>query len=55
MMASLGVYFIAFASDNRLVTISDAVEFGTFRLDAELRTLPSSMPALTGFNGSMAA
>ena len=25
MMASIGVYFIGFASDNRLVTVSDAI------------------------------
>ena len=52
MMASLGVYFIAFASDNRLVTISDAVRVWDLSSGRELRKLEAELAGLAGFNGS---
>jgi len=38
MMASIGVYFIGFASDNRLVTISDAIRVWDLSTGRELRS-----------------
>ena len=52
MMASIGVYFIAFASDNRLVTVSDAVRVWDLSTGRELRTLESDMTSVSGFNGA---
>lgn len=52
MMASIGVFFIAFASDNRLVTVSDAVRVWDLSTGRELRTLESETPSLSGFNGA---
>ena len=55
--AGIGVYFIAFASDNRLVTISDAARVWDLNTGRELRTLDSTSPAgsaYTGTDGGMA-
>src|SRR5215213_4011674 len=57
MMAALGVYFIGFASDNRLVTVSDAARVWDLTTGRELRTLELGGPdtsAFTGTEGSMA-
>jgi len=51
MMASIGVYFIAFTSDNHLVTISDAIRIWDLASGRELRTVGSGMPQASGFNG----
>ncbi len=51
MVASFGVYFIAFASDNRLVTISDAARVWDLATGRELRALEMAGPAMSGFNG----
>ena len=50
--AAVGVYFIGFASDNRLVTISDAARVWDLNTGRELRTLESSSPEMSGFNGT---
>ncbi|HEY2962467.1 MAG TPA: caspase family protein [Pyrinomonadaceae bacterium] len=55
--AAFGVYFIAFTSDNRLVTVSDAARVWDLSTGRELRTLESSAPdasAFTGTDGGMA-
>ena len=52
MMAAVGVYFIGFASDNRLVTLSDAARVWDLTTGRELRTLESSSPATSGFSGT---
>ena len=52
MMASLGVYFIAFASDNRLVTLSDAIRVWDLSTGRELRTIERDLSSLSGFNGT---
>jgi len=52
MMASLGVYFIGFASDNRLVTISDAIRIWDLSTGRELRTIAQDMAELAGFVGT---
>jgi len=48
---SMGVYFIAFTPDNRLVTVSDAVRVWDVSTGRELRNLQSGMEAMSGFNG----
>ena len=40
-MASIGVYFIGFASDNRLVTVSDAIRVWDLSTGRELRHVPA--------------
>ena len=52
MMASAGVFFLAFASDNRLVTASDAIRVWDLSTGRELRSLELSDPSIAGFNGS---
>lgn len=53
MYAAIGVYFIGFAANNQLVTISDAVRVWDLTTGRELRTLSTqTSPALTSFNGS---
>ncbi|HYK20078.1 MAG TPA: caspase family protein, partial [Pyrinomonadaceae bacterium] len=51
MVASLGVYFIAFAPDNRLVTVSDAIRVWDLSTGRELRTIESGTPQASGFSG----
>jgi WD40 repeat protein/uncharacterized caspase-like protein len=48
--AALGVYFIGFASDNRLVTLSDVARVWDLNTGRELRTLEMSGPNASGFN-----
>ena len=52
MMAPLGVYFIAFTPDNRLVTISDVARVWDLSTGRELRTFETGMTGVVGFNGS---
>ena len=51
MMASVGIYFLAFTPDNRLVTVSDAVRLWDVSTGRELRTLDLGTQAMAGFNG----
>ncbi|HEY8411991.1 MAG TPA: caspase family protein, partial [Pyrinomonadaceae bacterium] len=50
--AAIGVYFIGFASDNRLVTVSDAARVWDLNTGRQLHTLELSGPATTGFAGT---
>jgi WD40 repeat protein/uncharacterized caspase-like protein len=52
--AALGVYFIGFAANNQLVTVSDAARLWDMTTGRELRTLHSdkSPTVLTGYNGA---
>jgi WD40 repeat protein len=52
MIAAIGVYFIGFASDNRLVTVSDAIRVWDLSTGRELRSLDSGMMAVSSFNGT---
>ncbi len=52
MMASLGVFFIGFASDNRLVTVSDAIRVWDLSTGRELRTLEQDMTSLASSFGT---
>lgn len=53
MTAAIGVYFIGFAANNQLVTVSDAARVWDLNTGRELRALQSdAMPVLTGFNGA---
>jgi WD40 repeat protein/uncharacterized caspase-like protein len=52
--AGFGVYFIGFASDNRLVTVSDAARIWDLNTGREVRTLELSSPAPAGYSGSEA-
>ncbi|HKV35104.1 MAG TPA: caspase family protein [Pyrinomonadaceae bacterium] len=49
--AGFGVYFIGFASDNRLVTVSDAARVWDLNTGRELRTMELSSPAPAGYTG----
>ena len=51
VMAPLGVYFIAFTPDNRLVTVSDAVRVWDLSTGRELQTFTADMAGTVGFNG----
>src|SRR5215213_10280054 len=48
---SMGVYYIAFTPDNRLVTVSDAARVWDVSTGRELRNLQLGTEALSGFNG----
>jgi len=48
---ALGVYFIAFTPDNRLVTMSDAVRIWDLSTGRELQTFAVEMAGGSGFNG----
>ncbi len=52
MMSAVGVYFVGFASDNRLVTVSDAVRVWDLSTGRELRTLESDLMSLARFTGN---
>ena len=52
MMAALGVYYIAFTPDNRLVTVGDAARVWDVSTGRELQTFQSELQAMAGFNGS---
>ena len=51
MMSAVGVYFVGFASDNRLVTVSDAVRVWDLSTGRELRTLESNVMSIA-FNST---
>jgi WD40 repeat protein/uncharacterized caspase-like protein len=52
MVAAIGVYFIGFAANNQIVTVSDAARVWDLTTGRELRTLKTEiMPAVTSFNG----
>ena len=51
IMASIGIYFLAFTPDNRLVTVSDAVRVWDVATGRELRTIDLGQQATAGFNG----
>ena len=53
VVAGIGVYFIGFAANNQLVTVSDAARVWDVTTGRELRTLQTSaQPAVTGYNGT---
>ena len=55
--AALGVYFIGFASNNRLVTVSDVARVWDLNTGSELRTLETSgfdASGLSGMDGAVA-
>ena len=52
--AGFGVYFIGFASDNRLVTVSDAARVWDLNTGRELRTLELNSPATSGYTSTEA-
>ncbi|HEX6045441.1 MAG TPA: caspase family protein [Pyrinomonadaceae bacterium] len=53
MSAAIGVYFIAFAANNQLVTVSDSAKVWDLNTGRELRSLQSqTMPVVSGFNGT---
>jgi WD40 repeat protein/uncharacterized caspase-like protein len=52
MMASLGVYFMAFTPDNRLVTLSDALRVWDINAGSELLKIDLPTSSLASFTGS---
>ena len=50
--SSFGVYFLAFASDNRLVTVSDSVRVWDLATGLEVLTLEKSALDVSGFTGT---
>jgi len=52
MMASLGVYFLAFTPDNRLVTVSDALRVWDVSSGRELHKQDLGTEVMSGFNGT---
>ncbi|HEU4434664.1 MAG TPA: hypothetical protein VFR51_14870, partial [Pyrinomonadaceae bacterium] len=53
VVAAMGVYFIGFAANNQIVTVSDAARVWDATTGRELRTLQTSaQPAVTGFGGT---
>jgi WD40 repeat protein/uncharacterized caspase-like protein len=55
VMSIIGVYFIDFATNNQLVTLSDAARVWDLKTGRELRTLPvDAMDILGNFNGTNA-
>ena len=52
VMASIGIYFLAFTPDNRLVTVSDAVRVWDVSSGSQVRTLDLGQEAMSGFNGT---
>ena len=52
MMAAIGIYFLAFTPDNRLVTVSDAIRLWDVSTGRELRTVSMDLQAMAGFNGA---
>ena len=52
VIASAGVFFMGFASDNRLVTVSDSIRVWDLSTGRELRSLGSGLMAVSSFNGS---
>src|SRR5215216_7990430 len=52
IMGSLGVFFVGFASDNRLVIVSDAARVWDLSTGREVRTLDSDVLSAASFNGT---
>ena len=52
VMAAMGVVFIGFASDNRLVTVGDSVRVWDVTTGQELRTIEGSVLSAGSFNGT---
>ena len=52
MMASIGVYFIGFASGNRLVAVSDAIRVWDLSTGRELQSFEAELTSASGFNGT---
>jgi WD40 repeat protein/uncharacterized caspase-like protein len=53
VVGAIGVYFIGFAANNQIITVSDAARVWDLTTGRELRTLQSSAaPAVTGYNGT---
>jgi WD40 repeat protein/uncharacterized caspase-like protein len=52
VMASIGIYFLAFTPDNRLVTVSDSLRVWDISTGGILRTLDLGQEAMSGFNGT---
>src|SRR5690349_2425292 len=52
MMASMGVYFLAFTPDNRLVTVSDALRVWDVSSGRELHKQDLGTEVMSGFNGT---
>jgi WD40 repeat protein len=52
IFAAAGVYFIAFASNNRLVTASDAIRVWDLSTGRELQTIQLTELSASGFNGA---
>jgi WD40 repeat protein/uncharacterized caspase-like protein len=50
MMASIGVYFMAFTPDNRLVTLSDALRVWDINTGSELVKVQMSIDSMSGFS-----
>lgn len=50
--AAVGVYFIGFAANNQLVTMSDAARVWDLNTGRELRTIELSGPDTSGFTGA---
>ncbi len=53
MVAAIGVYFIGFAANNQLISVSDAVRVWDLTSGRELRTLQiNALEVMSSFNGS---
>src|SRR5688500_16225633 len=52
MVAAIGTFFIGFASDNRLVAVSDVIRVWDLATGRELATFPQDASSLSGFNGT---
>jgi WD40 repeat protein len=50
--STIGVYFIGFASDNRVVTVSDAIRVWDVSTGRELAKVESDLSAMSNFNGT---
>ena len=48
----MGVYFIAFASDNRIVTASDAIRVWDLSNGREVQSIESNSPSFAGMQGT---
>ena len=51
MMASIGVYFVGFAPDNKLVTASDAIRIWDLSSGTVLRSFELDLPAVSSYQG----
>jgi WD40 repeat protein/uncharacterized caspase-like protein len=51
-VSAFGIYFLSFAANGQIVTMSDAVRVWDVATGKELRTLDTSMLEMSGFNGT---